>query len=134
MWAGQSTAAERLAHAVVAQTRDVALRGRAACWLASSLLIGGKAAEVRDVCAQALASGTGSAQNEILLHVVDAVAAPPAGGRPVRWRGCAICWPMPGVWAIAVSAAGARSGGVGGHRRCLRGTVGRARSDRRAPR
>ena len=46
-WAGSTDEGEQLAAAVVAETVDVAVRGRAASWLASSLLVRGKAQEAR---------------------------------------------------------------------------------------
>ena len=81
-WAGSTDEGEQLAAAVVAETVDVAVRGRAASWLASSLLVRGKAQEARDLCHRALTSGIESDRVEILLRMVEEAASIALGDRP----------------------------------------------------
>lgn len=80
-WAGRADDGERLAAAVVAGTLDVDVRGRAASWLASSLLLRGRPHESRELCRQALASGVGSDRVNILLRIVLQIAAVALGER-----------------------------------------------------
>ena len=81
---GQLAEGERLAASVVAETIDVAIRGRAASWLASFLLIRGRPREARELCRRALASEVGSTRVEILLGMVEEAASillgDPSGG------------------------------------------------------
>ena len=81
VWAGRAAEGERLAAAVVAETLDVDVRGRAASWLASSLLVRGRPHEARDLCRRALASGVGSARTEIVLRMVEEAASIALGDR-----------------------------------------------------
>lgn len=76
-WAGQVTEGEHVARSVVEETPDSELRGRAASWLASSLLTRGRVQDVHDVCAEALAAGVASERSRILLRLNQAVAAIP---------------------------------------------------------
>ena len=66
----------------MAETLDVDVRGRAASWLTSSLLVRGRPQQARDLCHRALASGVGSARVEILLRMVAEVASVALGDRP----------------------------------------------------
>lgn len=81
VWAGHTDEGVRLAAAVVADTLDVEVRGRAASWLASSLLVRGRAHEARDLCGRALASGVGSGRVEVLLRMVKEAASIALGDR-----------------------------------------------------
>ena len=78
-WSGREAAAEQVAGQVVAQTASPELRGRAAWWLASSLLNRGQALQAGDVCRQALAADVGSDQARVLLRLTEAAAAAPLG-------------------------------------------------------
>jgi DNA-binding CsgD family transcriptional regulator len=80
-WAGRAEEGEQVAATVVAETLDVEVRGRAASWLASSLLVRGRAHEARDLCGRALASGVGSDRVEILLRMVEEAASIAFGDR-----------------------------------------------------
>jgi len=81
VWAGRTDEGERLAAAVMAETLDVEVRGRAASWLASSVLVRGRAHEARDLCGRALASGVGSDRVEVLLRMVEEAASIALGDR-----------------------------------------------------
>lgn len=82
VWNGQAADGERLAASVLAETVDVAIRGRAASWLASFLLVRGRPQEARELSRRALASGAGSARVEITLGMVEEVVSIILGDHP----------------------------------------------------
>ena len=80
-WAGLVGDSERLATAVVAETLDVVVRGRAASWLAFSVLVRGRPHGSRELCRRARASGVGSQNVEILLCLLEEIASIAVGDR-----------------------------------------------------
>jgi DNA-binding CsgD family transcriptional regulator/tetratricopeptide (TPR) repeat protein len=80
-WAGQAGDSERLAATLVAETLDIDVRGRAASWLASSVLVRGRPHESRELCRRARASGVGSENVEILLRLLEEIASIAMGNR-----------------------------------------------------
>jgi len=70
---------ERLAQAVVAETGNSEVRGKAAWWLAFSLMSRYRAQQAEEVCAQALKAGAASGTTRVLLELSQATAAMMSG-------------------------------------------------------
>lgn len=81
-WAGRAGEGEQLAEAVVSESFDVAIRTRAAGWLATSLLLRGRVVDSRRICDRALGDVEGAPRDVLLLRVVGEAASIALGDRP----------------------------------------------------